>query len=353
MKLRKILCGLLVTVLICSVLTGLKTNEAKGASNVLTLSLDTTYKTHRHNMVYIETSIPEKDIKSIESIPGKVKKTANKYWKNATNCYFYQYDDENVTHSSFLVYSSGYYTVRLIDKKGNKYVKSINVKNILPSDEIASKASLIKSVSTKKDSKGYYTLTADVFEQFSASYDKVLGKRVGDKIKLNGYQCEITNVIYFDDNGEILEAQGVKDYTCRPVVKLLDTEDYYTEYPEANVYEFGLVCRGEGEDFYGYDDYSWEDCYVDAQFYLYRDKTFKFNKKTKYYPAYYNWEQLRNDFRYTNGTNFLKIKTQKNAGDKLGMWSYTGTQSYLFVHYDTKTGEFTDYLDEICDIYSP
>ncbi len=351
MKLKKLFGGLVLCLLCLVTFAVFKSEPADAAEKVITLSMNYGKKTHTYDFIDVHIALKENDIKKVEVKEGKIKSTSNKKWKNSVEKYFDSCtDDPNCTTASFHVVENGYYSVRVTTKSGKKYVQSIKVKNILASDYLSICYSRIKDIS-KADKKGYYTLTADIYYQLAAEDSNVLGKKVGDTVDVDGFECTITDVLRFDDNGDPEHLTVVEDYSCRPVL----TTDAYEYFPESFKDDpyFGLVGNEtSGGYFFAYDDYAWDDCYSEFCSLLYKDAKFSINKKTVVFPAYYDMEKY--GARYTiNADTYIALRGNEKKQQKLGIHFYDSTDWILYAHYDAKTDEFTDYLDEIYEIYSP
>ena len=357
MKLKKILGGLVLCLLCILTVAVLDNKPTDAAEKVITLSMNYGKKTHTYDLIDVHIALKESDIKKVEIKEGKIKSTANKKWKNSTVYAVYECDDDpNCSSCSHYVDTNGYYTVRVTTTSGKKYVKSIKVKNLLNNCYLSQCYSQIKNIS-KADNNGNYTLTADVYSQLGARVDDVLGKKVGDTIIVSDtfmfeeFECTITDVIRFDGYGEPEHLDTVEDYSCRPV---LTTEycDLFTEYFKDDPY-FGLVFNNTtGAYFMAYDDFAWDDCYSEFCCLISKDAQFLIDKKTLVFPA--NYDMQKYGFRYTiDAETYIALRGNKKKQQKLGIIIYDSLDCRLYMHYDSKTDAFTNYLDEIFEIYSP
>ena len=127
MKLKKLLAAFVFAVLGVMLIGSIET-QAK--SDMITLTPSTKKDCHRYCYIYISVATSEDNIKELEYQYGKVKKTANKYWKDTEKPYYYEEDGNTV--ATIYADTNGYYSVRVTLKNGKKYVKSIKIKNMKP-----------------------------------------------------------------------------------------------------------------------------------------------------------------------------------------------------------------------------
>lgn len=351
MKLKKILGGLVLCLLCILTVAVLENKPTDAAENIITLSMASGKKTHTYDYINAHIAIKASDIKKVEFQQGKVKSTSDKKWKVCVEWDFTECeDDPDCSFSTVSVGANGYFSIRVTTVSGKKYVKSIKVKNILDNADLCEFRAVITNIS-EADKDGYYTLTADLYEQFAAHVSEVIGKKVGDTINIYGFDCTITDIIKFDENGEIQHVKKVTDYTCRPIL----TTEYNNSLPKSfkdNPY-FGLVCLyATHEYFNAYDDYEWEDCYSPFCYKYDTNTKFRVNKKTKVYLADYDFTQYGSRY-YLPANKYISLIGNTKKQEKLNIHIYDHPEYYFYPSYNAKTDEASDYLEEIEELYSP
>ena len=358
MKLKKIITGFFLCVIAVIAAGGIYTNAA---SKKIFLSLKKTKTTHTYNIINIETSIKKKNIASIEIKKGSVKKTADKYWKGAEKIdYFYSNDATGKTKTTYVVDENGTYSVRITAKSGKKYVKSIKVKNIEPSSERSNLDARITGVSGP-DKKGEYTIIVDYYGQVTVDSSKVLGRKIGDKIRIGERGiAKIVEILGEDSSYEYtIDQTKVQKDSC--VVLIPDDpksffgiededEDSYYSY---NDYKFGLIMSYTGDKFVACLAYDQSEEYRDELYdKIYSNVKLKVNDKTSVHPAYVYRE---NDSSYVSisAPEYFELFNNMELQEETGIYVHEGVGVWIYEEYNKKTGKFTDYVSEIVEIYTP
>ena len=356
MKFNKFLAGFFLAVV---AVLALGTVSAKAASKKITLTPSTKKDAYQYLVVYIETSL--KDVVKMEYKAGKVKKAADKYWKDSEELeYFYTDEETGKTKQSFLVYDNGTYTVRVTTKSGKKYVKSIKIKNLCLLSENASCVYRILKVSNP-NSKGNYTITVDCKRQLTAPYSLFRGTKVGDTVKLaEGAKLKIMEFRKYA-NGAYTTQDKYDDDVTIVVVRPLNPSDLYNtdeDYPYSieespNYYDFGFINDSDYEEtLNAWIDYEWYDDgdYYVPLYYSMGTKKFVVTKKTNVKLAYVDWT-VENAPKEISGTDYCAIR--KGTKEIEGVYVYDTVDVSIFEKYDKKTNSFTNVVGEIKEIYTP
>ena len=350
MKIKKIFTGLLVVILAVLITNAVSAQAA--VSKKIRLIPWVTDKTHGKVVVDINASL--KNVTCIEVKEGKIKKTADKYWKNSDYLYDYYYNEATgIFDSSFYATKNGTYSVRLTVKSGKKYVNYIKISNLEPVSERGKLTANIRKVS-KPDSKGNYTA------ELTASYKNFVGTKVGDVISIDGRDVEIKDFLTMNEDYETSSRKEYDEYVdCIVVLPKnagdfydLNEDSYYTEHPEEA--DFGFIRSYEDADTYvAYDDYEYwadgNDYYVSLFDTVYTGVKLKVTKDTLVRLAYADRDFYGNN-PTVSGTDYcaarLGTKELENAfipGD---------VDLYIYESYSKKKG-FTDTVSEIVEIYTP
>ena len=352
MKLKKLLAAFVFAVLGVMLIGSIET-QAK--SNMITLTPSTKKECHRYCYINISVATSEDNIKKLEYQYGKVKKTANKYWKNTEEPYYYEEDGS--VNARIYADINGYYSVRVTLKNGKKYVKSIKIKNMKPCSFNSSIPAKIKSIS-KADADGNYTMTVDYYAAYNKTYDEVYGTKVGDTLDFMGKEAKIVKMFKLDGDGEPVEIKKFED-GCRLIVCApKDYHDFYgdeyKEYYEDNPEHtyFGLLSI-DGSIYKAYEDYDlYGDNYVTLDFVYASDVKLKINKNTRVSLAYADSEKYGLDC-YISGKKYAQIRRNGAKPEDEGLNVFEGTEFHIYEVYDTATGDFTDVVSEMIEIYTP
>ncbi len=353
MKFKGLFVGILLCILAVLIPQGVSAQAAISKKIVLTPA--TVNETH--GSVWIDVSAKLKNVVSIEVKRGKIKKTADKYWKDCEkeDIYLYYNKETKTTESTFFAYENGTYSVRLTVKSGKKYVNYITVKNLAPVSERGKMTARITGVS-EPDSKGNYTITADYKANITMSFSDLKGKKVGDVISVNGRKVEITRILTMDDAYTTKEQKKVDDNTECVVVfpkkasDFYDTSDEYYSYilenPDSAA--FGFIRSFNSKDvFVAYEDYDYwadgGDYYVPLTDTVYTDVKLKVTAKTNVKLAYSPTDRL-------SGTDYFAVWNGTKEIEGVYIMPQVDVHIYEKV---SKDGQFTDTVSEIVEIYTP
>lgn len=358
MKFNKLLAGFFLAVV---AVLALGTVSAKAASKKITLTPSTKKDAYEYLVVDVETSL--KNVVKMEYQEGKVKKTADKYWKDSEELkYFYTNEETGITSESFFVYNNGTYTVRVTTKSGKKYVKSIKIKNLCPLTETSSCVFNIKKVS-KPSKKGNYTITAEAQIQLTAPYSVFRGTRVGDTVTLeSGKQLKIIEFRKLVEGEYSHTTQNsYDDEVGCVVVRPLNPSDFYDTSDDIYVdlkenpayYDFGFINDSDYEEtLNAWNDFEWWD---DGDYYVPMYKSlgtmdFIVTKNTNVKLAYVSWE-VENAPTEISGTDYCEMLRGNKTIE--GVTLINDVEVKIFVKYDKKAKEFTNVVGEIKEIYTP
>ncbi|MCR5324400.1 MAG: hypothetical protein K6E85_14170 [Lachnospiraceae bacterium] len=356
MKFRKLFTGLIIVILAVMIPNAVSAQAAR--SKKIKLSPWVTDKTH--GMVVVDVYASLKNVTGIEIKKGKIKKTADKYWKDSWFDDYCYYDKETgKTHSVFYAYENGIYSVRLTVKSGKKYVNYIKISNLEPVSERGKLTANIRKVS-EPDSKGNYTITVDYKKELTTSYKTFVGTKVGDVVSIDGRDVEIKDFLTMNEDYETSSQKEFDEYVdCIVVLPKnvgdfydLDENSYLLDNPEHA--DFGFVRSYEDEDTYvAYDDYEyWADgseYYVNLFDTVYTGVKLKVTEDTLVRLAYADRDYYGKN-PTISGTDYcaarLGTKTIENAfiPEELDL--------YIYESYSKKKG-FTDTVSEIVEIYTP
>ena len=351
MKLRKLLTSLALC-LFGIILIGSIPTEA--ASKKIKLTPSTKKDTYEYVYVDVTSTIKAEEVTKVEYQFGKVKKTADKKWKDASALYFYENDDGS-TISWFNAYYNGTYSVRISTKSGKKYVKTIKIKNILPASTNSNKEATITGVSGP-DKKGNFTITVDYLTPYNKNYDELVGLKVGDTLDFSGKETTIISMYSLSDNYELVPMSAYDDTCVGIICQVKNWKDFYPEDeweyrkdPANQV--FGLYSFGGL--YYAYDDYEYApDCYVMLGYTYPSQVKLKVNSKTKVYPAYVDREKYPDGCELT-AEEYFSLIGNKDLQDQMGIYIYEGINFKIYEKYDKKTGQHTDVVAELHEIYTP
>ena len=246
--------------------------------------------------------------------------------------------------------------VRLTTTSGKKYVATIKVKNILPASFNSSKEATITNVSGP-DKKGNYTITVDYLTPYNKNYDELNGLKVGDTLDFNGKETTITAMYSLTDDYDLEPISAFSDECVGIICKVKNWKDFYPEdeadyrsYPENQI--FGLYRSYDGI-YYAYDDYEYApDCYVLLGYSYPSQVKLTVDKKTRIYPAYVDYNKNPDGCEITADVYFAAIGN-KELQEELGFYIYEGTTFSIYEKYNKKTGQHTDVVAEIREIYTP
>ena len=357
MKLKKLLAGFFLCIATALVLGGV---SAQAASKKITLTPSTTKETFEYLVVYVSTPIKEDNIASIEYKPGKIKKAADKYWKDAeTESWFYLDEETGKTTASFWVYENGYYSVRITTKSGKKYVKSIKIKNLGVLSENSNHVYQIKKISGPS-AKGNYSIIVDCMETLKARYDDFRGTKIGDTVLIND-EIYVTVIDFrkLDGEGYYTSQDKYDDAVDCVVVRpknpadLFELKEYVDLKENPDYYDFGFINRSDYEEhLVAYSDYEWfctdSDYYVPIYYSL---GTIKYivTKNTNVKLAYVDSESGAPSM--ISGTDYMEIRLGKK--EIKGIFVPDDVELKIFEKYDKKKFEFTNVVSEIKEIYMP
>ena len=358
MRIRKVLLGLLLSAVMVLALSGVYA-EAATLKNVILIPT-ITHETHESYTIYIQTPIAYNEVKSIDFQKGKVKKTANKYWKNADLNLTPRIDGETgYTQTSFYISENGYYSARITTKSGERYVNYIKISNFAPVSEDSEYVAKIKKVS-KPNSKGNFTITVDYLTPLVATESDFSGKNIGDIVNINGREVEIlefNDLDYF----EIIGQDNFDKNTSMVVVKPVDSKDFsdivndssekvFAKNPDA---AYGYIRGGDGvfTAYLEYDSWDGGDFYGLLYETVKSGIKYKVTSKTNVKLYRINWQYK--DAKLTmSGKDYLAIR--KGIKEQVE-WAYVSKTASMRIYqaYDKKTGEFTNVISEIIEIYKP
>ena len=352
---KKLITGFFLCLL---AVVALGTVTAKAASSKLTLKKSTTKTVYDYMFISIYSSLKEADIDKIEYKQGKVTKTADKYWKDADNAQYFYTNDDGKVETSFLIYSNATYSVRLTTKSGQKYVKSIKVKNFAVTSENSESSYFIKKISGPS-AKGNYSITCDVKTQLTTRYSTFRGTKKGDTVNLGGGKY-VTIIEYWkiSKNNEIYKPNKYDDEVAVVVVRPQNPADFYDKlYDNINLeeqpsfYDFGFINDSNYEEtLNAYEDYAWfegGDYYVP----IYKNlgtRKFIVTKNTVVKPAYMSSSLGYDEI---SGTDYMKLWLGKKQID--GIYIVKDVELKIYEKYDKKNKEFTDVAAYIKEIYMP
>ena len=348
MKLKKLILGLFLCIICAATIGGV---NASAKSKKIKFIPETKKETFRWLDVKMIISVKESDIEKIEYQYGKVKKTADKYWKDASIYdYYYEGEKKNTTEGSLSVYENGTYSVRVTTKSGKKYVNYIKIKNLGTPSENCEHTYTIKNVS-KPDSNGNYTVTFDIKTEFNATFSDFEGSKVGDIVYVDDKPLVIQAFKKMDENNNI-SSQDKWDESVQLIVVVPknfadfyegEMLEYYEEYPEYA--DFGFLPGYYDCEYIAYDDYEYWDCdnYYVPFYKVLSTKDFKVTKDTNVKLAY-------SAERYISGKDYFAIYTGEKEIEGINV--YKGIDFNLYEKYDKKKG-FTDVISELQEIYTP
>ena len=326
--------------------------SAHAASKQLVLKLRSGQNPYKAQWIDVTSSVLTKDISKVEYVSGKVKKASSKKWKNAIPVATFSLDDE-AFEGCIEAYENGTYSVRLITKSGEKYVKTVKVKTKFPASENSNKEAVIKKISGP-DKKGSYTITVDYLYPYNKKYDEINGIKVGDKLDFFGKEATVTRLYTIDEDDEFVPIT-VFDDSCYAVI--CKPENYKDFYPNAEygddpeTYSFGLL--NEGGSFVAYDDYEYgSDAYVTVNFVYKADVKLKAGKNTKVQPAYYDRSRY-SDSCEISMKEYVDLKGDDSLKEEYGIYTYGEMTYYIFEKYDKKAKKHTDVVDILQEIYYP
>ncbi|MBR4725413.1 MAG: hypothetical protein IK071_06485 [Lachnospiraceae bacterium] len=356
MKNKKILAGIFLLILAVLIPSGISSQAAVSKKIKLTPWLTTT--THGEVVVDITASI--KNVVSIDIAEGKIKKTADKYWKNAnTEKDFSYHKDTKTTEATFWARRNGTYSVRVTTKSGKKYVNYIKISNLEPTSERGEMVANITNVS-KPDSKGNYTITVDYKAELTAEPEIFEGTKAGDVVSIGGRDVEILDFLTLNENYEAVSQRKYDDKVECVVVLPKNAGDFYDLSNDMNSYlvedptaaDFGFVRIG-GDIFYAYDDFEYwafgGDYYVNLFDTVYSGVKLKVTADTFVRLAYADREKY-GDIPGISGTDYCAIR--RGTKELEGVYVYDDIDLHIYESYSKKKG-FTDTVSEIVEIYSP
>ncbi len=358
MKLKKVITGLFLCAIAVIAAGGIYTNAA---SKKVTVYMESTVTTHSGEYIYVLTSIKKKNVASIEYKAGSIKKTADKYWKDAEDITFYTDDETGKTKAGFRVYENGTYSVRVTAKSGKKYVKRIKINNIEPCSDRSILDARIKEFSGP-DKKGEYTITVDYYGLVTVEASKVLGRNLGDKVRIGDRGIAKIVEILGEDSDHEYTVQQTKVQATSCVVLIPDDpksfygiksedDDIYYSY---NGYRFGLFMSYSGDVFVACQAYDEPEEYRDELYdKVYSNVKLKVNDKTVIRPAYTEWSKYGMKTVTLSVSEYLALRNNRELQEEKGIYVYEGVGVWIYESYDKKTGEFTDYVSEIVEIYTP
>ncbi|MBP5331237.1 MAG: hypothetical protein J6Y89_05240 [Lachnospiraceae bacterium] len=354
MKRYKLFAGLLLLVLAILIPNAVSTQAAVSKK----VELEPWFHSiHSSVVVYVKTSL--KDVVSYEIAEGKIKKTADKYWKKAVyhNADYSYYDSETgITEFPFDVYKNGTYSVRVTTKSGKKYVNYIKISHIEPVSDRGKLVANIKKIS-KPDSKGNYTITVDYKDELTVSESLFEGTKVGDVVSVGGREVEILDFMTQNADYETTSQKKYDENVECVVVLPKNAGDFYDL--EANSYiaenpknaDFGFIRNAD--TFIAYDDFEYwafgGDYYVNLYDTVYAGVKLKVTADTLVRLAYAN-RDLYGDIPTVSGTDYCAAwKGTKKLEDA---YVYTDLDLHIYEKYTKKKG-FTDTVSEIVEIYTP
>ncbi len=201
-----------------------------------------------------------------------------------------------------------------------------------------------------------YLVTVDFYDQYAIAYDAIEGKGIGDEIVFeNGKKVMIKGFYTWDEDSDYsIENNSYVD-GCRIKVMPEDPEDFYTpEQLEMKGYyfdpenaHFGLVADESGENFYGYDDWQWDDCYVPEQYVSIANVKLVVTPNTL--VEYVYGENAPNTL---SGPEYLLLRGDVAAQDARGLCIFDDVEVYINEIRDD-SGRSTGEIGIISEIYMP
>lgn len=348
MKVKKLLCAMLIGMLGLFLLGNVNAEAAN--KSVITFETGSKRAAYGSLQVIVESTFDYSELVKIEYKKGKVKKSADKYWKKATDI---------TGTASFTATKNGYYTVRITDINNKKYIRSIKIKDIKPAGEYGKNVAYITSIGPKA-ADGTYTITADFVKNISLPYKKLIGKKVGDTVKVEGNTGKITRILSFDDEGYLKEGKKtVDDYADRVMVRFSTHDNLYDYYnypdydPDA---EYGFASRNEGADWFLYSDADFEECYANAESIIKTNVDLKLTKDSQIQPSMYDYTEY--GFEYTIGAEDYALLFKELRVDYISEYAteinvYPQFWGHIYQKYDSETKTFTDEIEFIRELYTP
>ncbi len=349
---KKLITGFFLCVL---AVIALGTVSAKAAAKNITLKKSTNKTVYDYMFIEVYSSLKEADIAKIEYKQGKIKKTADKYWKDSELAEYFYTNDDGKVETSFLIYSNGTYSVRITTKSGKKYVKSIKVKNFGMTSENAHCSYFIKKISGPSK-KGNYTITCDVKEQLTTSFNTFRGTKTGDTVDIgDGKYVKVLEYWKMDENYQVYKLDKYDDEVGVVVVRPKNPLDFYDkleEYVDLDeqpaYYDFGFINDSDYEEtLNAYSDYAWWDGgdYYVPVFNNLGTKKFIVTKNTNVKLAY------SSNLPEISGTDYMQLRLDQKEIE--GVYVPDDVELRIFEKYDKKTKQFTDVAAEIKEIYMP
>ena len=356
MKLKTILASLAICAVCVLGLLFAGSKPVDAATKQIVFDPGATATGDAYGSLYIGISSPIKaeSVKKLEYQYGKVTKTSNKKWKNATPLPVYN-DDDGTTISYVYVYGNGTYSVRLTTTSGKKYVKTIKVKNIVPVSQNSSKEAIITDISAP-DKDGNVTITVDYLTPYNKNYEELVGTKVGDTLDFGGKKATIVSMYELDDSYDLVPITSFTD-ECKGIIckannwkEFFSSDEDYRENPQNQM--FGLISF-DGGLYIAYDDYDYApDCYVKLSYVYPSGVKLKVTKDTVVIPAYV--DHIKNpDGVQLSISEYVALKADKELQDEMGVYINDSITYEIYEKYSKKKGTHTDVVDIIHEIYTP
>lgn len=204
-----------------------------------------------------------------------------------------------------------------------------------------------------------YLVTLDFYEQYKLPYSELVGKNIGDEVEMsNGNKVVIYGFFTQGENSDFNVTNDTYTDGCRVVVVWKNPEDIFTQtqldnmgyYSDPDNANFGFVLNNEDGMFYGYNDWAWDDCYVDESYVAIPMVKLVVGPNTVVESAY-SFDEDGN-LRTFAGPEYLKLREDPERQEALEVKIYDDVSVYVTEITDV-SGRSTGEIRLISEIYMP
>ncbi|MBQ3911508.1 MAG: hypothetical protein II694_00865 [Lachnospiraceae bacterium] len=209
------------------------------------------------------------------------------------------------------------------------------------------------------DNDDFCEVKFDILAQYSIDPVEIVNASVGDVLSLDGKDVTVTKILSMDEDYNYTVEHDNYVEGSRVVVMPENARDFFSvfEYTEEALEdnpeyaEFAFVSFDEGETFYAYSDWQWDDCYVPVDYVILSGVNFVVTPDTEAYPAYCDRETYGYDF-YLPGVEYLRLRDDDDEQERRGIHIYHGVGYQIELERDSE-GYATGALSVLREIYMP
>ena len=204
-----------------------------------------------------------------------------------------------------------------------------------------------------------YLVTLNYYDQYKLSYEELAGKNIGDEVELNdGNKAVVYGFFTQAANGDFAVKNDTYTDDCRVVVLYENPENVFTQiqlenmgyYSDPESVNFGFVLNNNDGMFYGYNDWSWDDCYVRERYVVYPMVKLVVSPETVVESAY-NHDEDGNSLIFS-GAAYLSLRENPEEQEAWGVFIPDSISVYVTEVMDA-SGRSTGEIERIKEIYSP